>query len=157
MYSKIDELYKKYGKYVYNVALGILRNKTEAEDITQDVFVKLFYALNSFRKDSDIKTFLYRMTINKSIDLIRSNKLHINKLEKIQVKETRIFSMSNLYDLLEMLDLHHKIPLLLAEIGGFSYKEIANILNINIGTVKSRINRAINKLKNKIKEGKYEL
>ena len=157
MNLKIAELYKNYSKYVYNVALGILRNKTEAEDITQDVFVKLFYSLDSFRGESDIKTYLYRMTINKSIDLIRSNKLHNDKLENMPRKNNNSFFKSDLYDLLETLDLDHKIPLLLSEIGGFSYKEIAKILDINIGTVKSRINRAINKLKDKVKEGNNEL
>ena len=152
MNLKIGGIYRNYGKYVYNVALGILRNKTEAEDITHDVFIKLFNALDSFRGESDIKTYLYRMTVNKAIDLIRSNKLYNNKLEKIQVKGNNTFLKTELYNLLKTLDLEHKVPLLLAEIGGFSYKEIAEILNINIGTVKSRINRAINKLKNRAKE-----
>ena len=148
MNLKIEEIYKNHSKYVYNVALGILRNKAEAEDITQDVFVKLFYALDSFRGESDIKTFLYRMTVNKSIDLIRSNKLHFNKLKTTQFKEIDITIKSELYSMLEIIDLNYKIPLLLAEISGFSYKEIAKILNIKTGTVKSRINRAINQLKN---------
>ncbi len=152
MHLKIEEIYKNYGKYVYNIALGILRNKTEAEDVSHDVFIKLFNSLDSFRGESDIKTYLYRITINKAIDLIRSNKLHNNKLEKIQIKENNAFLKTELYNLLEDLDLEHKVPLLLAEIGGFSYKEISEILNINIGTVKSRINRAINKLKDKVKE-----
>ncbi|MCX8093569.1 MAG: RNA polymerase sigma factor [Candidatus Goldbacteria bacterium] len=151
MNLKIDEIYKKHSKYVYNIALGILRNKAEAEDITHDVFVKLFHSLNSFRGESDIKTYLYRMTVNKAIDFIRSNKLHNEKIEILGVKENMFFK-NDLYELLAMLDTEHKIPLLLAEIAGFSYKEIAEILNINIGTVKSRINRAINKLKNRIKE-----
>ncbi|MCX7698616.1 MAG: RNA polymerase sigma factor [Candidatus Goldbacteria bacterium] len=151
MNLKIDEIYKKHSKYVYNIALGILRNKAEAEDITHDVFIKLFYSLDSFRGESDIKTYLYRMTVNKAIDFIRNNKLHNEKIETLGVKENMFFK-NDLYALLAKLDTEHKVPLLLAEIAGFSYKEIAEILNINIGTVKSRINRAINKLKNKIKE-----
>lgn len=153
MNLKFDALYRKYSKYVYNVALGILRNKTDAEDITQDVFIKFFNSINSFRGESDIKTYLYRMTINKSIDLIRSYNLHNDKLKEIQIKRNNTFLKIELYNLLESLDLKHKTPLLLAEIGGFSYKEISEILNINIGTVKSRINRAIVKLKNKLKGG----
>jgi RNA polymerase sigma-70 factor (ECF subfamily) len=157
MNLKIEEIYKNHSKYVYNIALGILRNKSEAEDVTQDVFVKLYYALNSFRYKSDIKTFLYRITVNKSIDLIRSKKLHLKKMEKIMPDEIYISSKIDLYDMLENLELNYRVPLLLAEIGGFSYKEIAQILNINIGTVKSRINRAINKLKNILMEENDEM
>jgi RNA polymerase sigma-70 factor (ECF subfamily) len=157
MNLKIEEIYKNHSKYVYNIALGILRNKSEAEDVTQDVFVKLYYALNSFRYKSDIKTFLYRITVNKSIDLIRSKKLHLKKMEKIMPDEIYISSKIDLYDMLENLELNYRVPLLLAEIGGFSYKEIAQILNINIGTVKSRINRAINKLKNILMEENDEV
>lgn len=157
MNLKIEEIYKNHSKYVYNIALGILRNKSDAEDVTQDVFVKLYYALDSFRYKSDIKTFLYRITVNKSIDLIRSKKLHLKKIEKIMPDEIYIPSKIELYDMLEKLELNYRIPLLLAEICGFSYKEIAQILNINIGTVKSRINRAINKLKNIFMEENYEV
>jgi|YelNatPaOPRAMG01_1025707.scaffolds.fasta_scaffold05587_9 RNA polymerase sigma-70 factor (ECF subfamily) len=157
MSLKLEQLYKNYSKYVFNIALGIIRNKTQAEDITHDVFVKLYYALDSFRGESDIKTFIYRMTVNKSIDLIRSNKLHNNKIEKIQIKENNTFLKSDLYNLLNILDLNYRLPLLLSEIGGFTYKEIAQILNINIGTVKSRINRAINKLRKEIKGDKNEM
>ncbi len=148
MDKKMAKIYEENAKYVYNVALGMLRDKHDAEDVTQNVFIKLFDSLSSFRGDSDIKTYLYRMTVNRCIDLIRSKKVRTDKMDKVPQKETKNEETGFLLGyLLEQIDLDHRAPVLLSEIGGFSYKEISEILNINVGTVKSRINRAINKMK----------
>jgi len=150
--KKYEEIYRENVKYVYNIALGMLRNKDDAEDVAQNVFVKLYETFSSFRGESSIKTYLYRMTINRSIDLIRKNKTAEKYAEKTLAPEKPpVPDGFILWDLLSKLDLEHRAPLLLSEIGGFSYAEISGILNVNIGTVKSRINRAINKLKSYVK------
>ncbi len=153
MDKKYSQIYRENAKYVYNIALGMLKNRDDAEDVTQNVFIKLFDSFGSFRKESSIKTYLYRMTINRSIDLIRKNRTADKYLEK-SPSESRGSSEHSfiLWDLLGRLDLNHRTPLLLSEIGGFSYKEISVILSINTGTVKSRINRAVNRLKKMVKE-----
>lgn len=149
MDHRFEKVYKENSKYVYNVALGMLKSRDEAEDIMQNVFIKLFESYDSFRGDADIKTYLYRMTVNKTIDYIRSQNLHSNKLELLEQPEQKKTdsSISLLDSLLDKLSPELKAPILLAEIGGFSYKEISKIMNINLGTVKSRINRGIAKLK----------
>ena len=149
MDPRFEKIYKDNSKYVYNVALGMLRNRDEAEDIMQNVFIKLFEGYGSFRGDADIKTYLYRMTVNKTIDYMRSQNLHSNKLELIEQPgpQKTDSSVSLLDALLDRLNPELKAPILLAEIGGFSYKEISEIMNINLGTVKSRINRGIAKLR----------
>lgn len=146
---RYEKVYKDNSKYVYNVALGMLKSRDEAEDIMQNVFIKLFENFDSFRGDAHIKTYLYRMTVNKSIDYIRSQSLHSNKLELLDQPEPKKTDsgISLLDSLLDKLSPDLKAPILLAEIGGFSYKEISKIMNINLGTVKSRINRGISKLK----------
>lgn len=146
---RYEQIYKEHSKYVYNVALGILRSKDEAEDVMQNVFIKLFENFSSFRGDSNIKTYLYRMTVNKSIDYIRSQSLRAGKLEKMEIEEAKNNDSSRalLDSLLEKISPDLKIPVLLAEIGGFSYKEIATIMKLNLGTVKSRINRGISKIR----------
>ena len=150
MDPKLEEIYRENSRYVYNVALGILRNKDEAEDVMQNVFIKLFDSFRTFRGEANIKTYLYRMTVNKSIDYIRFQSLHSKKNEEIEIPEAAKNTDSakaTLDSLLENLKDDLKIPVLLSEIGGFSYKEIASILRINLGTVKSRINRGITRLK----------
>lgn len=152
MDPKFEEIYRQNSRYVYNVALGILRNKDEAEDVMQNVFIKLFDSFQTFRGESNIKTYLYRMTVNKSIDYIRFQSLHSKKNEEIELPEPGVnndpdAARATLDSLLENLKDDLKIPVLLSEIGGFSYKEIASILKINLGTVKSRINRGITRLK----------
>jgi len=148
MDSRLDKIYKQHGKYVYNVALGMLKNRDDAQDVTQNVFIKLFNSLDSFRGDSDIKTYLYRMAINSSIDYIRRQSTHRDKLEKME-PETSVSMPDSLsfYSLVDKLDDDHKAVLLLSEIGGFKYDEIADILQTKTGTVKSRASRAIVKLR----------
>jgi RNA polymerase sigma-70 factor (ECF subfamily) len=151
--KRFEEIYKKHGKYVYNVALGILKNRQDAEDAAQNVFIKLAGSIDSFRGESDIKTYLYRMAVNNSIDYIRKQSTHREKIEKVQVHEYASASSSLILDsLLDQLDEDHSVPLLLSEVGGFKYGEIAKILNIKPGTVKSRINRAIMKLRETLKK-----
>jgi len=157
MKFNFKEIYKQHSKYVFNVALSVLKNTKDAEDIMQDVFIKFFENMDNFRGEADIKTYLYKMTVNKSIDYIRKQAGRREKLVKIF--ETNIKSETQtlvLNDLLDKLTMNEKLPLILSEIGGFSYKEIAEILNIKIGTVKSRINRSINKLKNILKKEKTD-
>jgi RNA polymerase sigma factor (sigma-70 family) len=148
MDKRFDAIYRDNARYVYNVAIGMLRNKTEAEDIMQNVFIKLFDNFAAFRGDSSIRTYLYRMTVNKCLDLFRLRKIRESKLEKIEIPVEKNHAAGNeLYSLLEKLDPDLKAPVLLSEIGGFSYKEIGEILGINLGTVKSRIHRGMNKLR----------
>jgi RNA polymerase sigma-70 factor (ECF subfamily) len=145
----LEEVYKENAKYVYNVALGMMRNKSEAEDIMQNVFIKLFQNYGSFRGDSSIRTYLYRMTVNKCLDYFRLQKIRMNKLESIEIpRDTGSGdNKDEVYSLLEKLDPEMKAAILLSEISGFSYKEIAEILELNLGTVKSRIHRGMKKLK----------
>lgn len=149
MNLRLEEIYKKNARYVYNVALGILRNRSDAEDVMQAVFTKLIDSLGSFRGEADIRTFLYRMAVNRSIDLIRSNRRQEDKAVKaVPVSQAApAHDKPSFADLVMPLDEDHRTVLLLAEVGGFKYSEIAQMLKIKIGTVKSRVNRAVLKLR----------
>lgn len=148
MNREFEAMYRENSKYVYNVALGILRNPSDAEDIVQNVFVKLFNTYDSFRGDSSIRTYLYRMTVNKCLDLFRLRKIHDSKLEKIEIREQKNHAAGNeIYDMLDKLPINLKAPILLSEIGDFSYREISEILGINFGTVKSRLHRGMERLR----------
>ena len=67
-----DEIYFEHYKMVLNLALQYVQNTEDAEEITQDVFVKIFDNLNSFKKQSSLKTWIYRMAINQSLDFIKA-------------------------------------------------------------------------------------
>ena len=149
---KFEVIYRENSRYVYNVALGMLRNTSDAEDIMQNVFIKLFNTYDSFRGDSSIRTYLYRMTVNKCLDWFRLRKIHDSKLEKIEIREQNNRSAGNeIYDMLDKLPINLKAPILLSEIGDFSYREISEILGINFGTVKSRLHRGMNRLRDVVK------
>lgn len=149
MNDRVEQIYKENAKYVYNVALGILRNRTDAEDVMQAVFTKLMDSIHTFRGEADIRTFLYRMAVNRAIDLIRSNRRLEEKAEKAAPVTESVpgHDKASFSDLVRPLDEDHRTVLLLAEVGGFKYAEIAKILGIQTGTVKSRVNRAVTKLR----------
>ncbi|HDQ25876.1 MAG TPA: RNA polymerase sigma factor, partial [bacterium] len=112
------------------------------------VFMKLFQSIDSFRGESDIRTYLYRMAVNRSIDLIRSRRVREEKMGKIEVKTVQESHLEPKFaEIIEKLDEKHRVVLLLSEVAGFSYREIAEALDTKVGTVKSRVNRAITELR----------
>ena len=70
-----EDLYHEYKSLVYNLALQYVQNQADAEEITQDVFISIYQNRDSFQKRSSIKTWIYRITINKSIDFIKSRNM----------------------------------------------------------------------------------
>ena len=144
----IQGIYSEYFLFVYNVALKMLNNRNDAEDVAQEVFVKLQEKLESFLGASSMKTFIYRVTINKCIDLIRRQHSQTDRAVKsFQSGEITISTDRLLIDsLLSKLTAGQRAAVLLYEIAGCSQKEIALILKISEGTVRSRISRSIKKM-----------
>lgn len=68
----LEELYKEHKNLVFNLALNYVQNVQDAEEITQDVFVTIHFSLHTFKADSKITTWIYRITINKSLDFIKA-------------------------------------------------------------------------------------
>jgi RNA polymerase sigma-70 factor (ECF subfamily) len=129
----------------------MLCNRSDAEDVMQEVFIKLQDRLGSFKGNSSIKTFIYRMTVNQCIDFIRSRQSQANRAERSTEGISLITSRSPdstmiLDNLLKDLPDDHRAALVLFEITGFSLKEIALIMDTNINTIKSRISRSIKKI-----------
>ena len=153
----ISAIYAEHSKFVYNIALRMLYDRDDAQDITQEVFIKLQDKLATFNGDSALRTFIYRMTVNSSIDLIRHRQSQSGRAEKSMEGKsghvTHAYDNTMLLDsLLETLPPDHRAALLLFEIGGFPQKEIAVMLNTNAGTVKSRISRSISKMSELLKK-----
>ena len=160
--SAFEEIVRENEKTVFNLALRQLGNREDAEDAAQDVFIKAYTALGSFRGDSKISVWLYRITCNVCTDILRKRRDAVSLSVETEDGEAELELPDERFDpvaLTERKDLREqvgealkKLPedarqiLLLREIGGMSYEEISETLELDIGTVKSRIFRARKKL-----------
>ena len=160
--SAFEEIVRENEKTVYNLALRQLGSREDAEDAAQEVFMKAYTALGSFRGDSKISVWLYRITCNVCTDILRKRKDVVSLSVETEEGDTELELPDERFDpvaLTERKELREqvaaalqKLPedsrqiLLLREIGGQSYEEIGETLELDIGTVKSRIFRARKKL-----------
>jgi RNA polymerase sigma factor (sigma-70 family) len=155
----------------YNTALRYLRDEEDALDALQESLIKVFRHLGQFKEDCKFETWVYRIVVNTCNDFLRKNRPNQNvqsiyqttedgdfereiadtnptPLQLLETKETTEFVLNCLYQLAQ----EHKEVVILRDVQGFSYEEISEILNCSIGTVKSRINRARLRLREKILE-----
>ena len=150
-----EEIYRLTSGFVYNVALRIARRHAEAEDITQEVFIKMYSALPQFGFRSSCKTWLYRITTNTAISRCRKFGREHEQTAKykdhleIEAQQGQAASpaMANenekiIGDMLARLDEDQRACLVLRDMEGLAYDEIADILNIPLNTVRSRLHRA---------------
>jgi RNA polymerase sigma-70 factor (ECF subfamily) len=144
-----------YQQSLINVAYRIIHDFEGAKDIVQDAFVKVLENRDGFKEASSIKTYLYRMVINRSIDSKRRNGRWL-KLADILGQELPVThsSIENtiadrdlVCKLLDKLPIEFRIPLILLEVDHLSYEEIADTLGLSVKTVGTRIFRAREQLK----------
>jgi RNA polymerase sigma-70 factor (ECF subfamily) len=159
-------LVEKYQGRVYSVVYGMVRNREDAKDITQDAFVKAYNNLGSFRLEASFYTWIYRIASNLAIDFLRKQKRHgaTEFDEQIATRDgdgsmidahhedspRKTLQRKRLYarimDAVEQLPDDQKQVILLRELEGMSYKEIAEVAEIPEGTVMSRLYYARKKL-----------
>jgi len=154
-----ESIYKAASGFVYSVALRITNNRQEAQEVTQDVFLKIYHHLKDFGFRSAFKTWVYRITVNTALNAYRriakeANRRHdfdtvIEKQaasrdteKEIMQQEESVSNQKRLEALLNKLNLEQRTCIVLREIQGLSYQEISRILNINLNTVRSRLKRA---------------
>jgi RNA polymerase sigma-70 factor (ECF subfamily) len=158
-----SELLKRHKEKVRNIIYLTLSNTDGVDDIAQEVFITVYRHLRSFRFESQFTTWLYRITINKCKDHLR--KKNIRSIFLPLKDDEPVFESIN-----EDTDIKHivrsaiatlpdklRIPLVLKDLEGFSYQEIADTMECEIGTVKSRIFRAREALKKILKPLEKEL
>jgi RNA polymerase sigma-70 factor (ECF subfamily) len=168
-----EKLYNQYSVLVYNLALNYLQNVEDAEEITQDVFIQINNSLGKFQEKSSLKTWIYRITINKCLDFIK----HKNSQKRYFIfgkKSQNEFEIANVYnfehpgillenkekakvlfDIINELGENQKTAFLLSKVDGLSNPEIAEIMNLSISSVESLVFRAKTTLKEKISK-KFE-
>ena len=153
-------LYDRYAKMVYNKCIGFSKRDDEAEDLTQDIFLKLFVKLSTFKGKSKFSTWLYAFTYNHCVNYVNRNTA--KKIEKQSVDATNIedsgysiedsdndinqLKVEKLKEALELISPEEKMILLLKYQDYLTIKEIESVLGIGQSAVKMRIKRAKDKL-----------
>lgn len=165
-------LIKEYQKLAFNIAYRMLGNTEDAADATQDAMIKVYKSINSFKGHSSFSTWLYRIVTNTCLDELRKRKkdktLSYDKeieteegtMER-EIPDTRnipeevVERKEQLQDLVQAINglpQQYKTVIVLRDIKGFSYEQIAEILDCSQGTIKSRISRARMALKENIQK-----
>ena len=148
-------IYDRSSDFVYNIALRITNNREDAEEVTQDVFLKIHKNLKWFQFRSSLKTWIYRITVNTAINTSKRKAKERNNTvvyddvlqlkDAIAVTESVIDKKSNeelVRSLLDILPLEQRSCIALRDLEGLSYKEISMALRLNLNTVRTRLKRA---------------
>lgn len=157
------QLYKLYSKAMYNVAIRMTGERTLAEDVTQDSFIKAFTDMEKLKNEKAFGGWLKRIVINQSLDEIRKRKFNFSSLETISDQHFKIeeeveenFDPEMVHHLIKKLPNGAREILVLRAIEGFKHAEIAEKLNISESTAKTQFFRAKQLLVEMIKESNYE-
>ena len=158
-------LVSNYQQQVINIAYGMLSNQEDAYDAAQEVFVRVYKSIESFKEQSSFTTWLYRITKNVCSDILRKRQKHsgvisinqaIDEKKDMDIKDESPTPEENMEiserqravrEAISELKEEYRTVITLCDIEGLSYDYIAEVLAIPSGTVKSRINRARSALK----------
>ncbi len=172
--SAFEALISLYEKKIYNICLRILTNEQDAYDATQEVCIKIWKQLQHFKGESKLSTWIYRVATNECLDKLRKtkNRRHISLFQVTEKdNEMKIINKSSEHEHVENivenkllqeilkqavseLKEEHRVMIILRDIHEYAYDEIADILSISLGTVKSRISRARLALKKILQQNK---
>jgi RNA polymerase sigma-70 factor (ECF subfamily) len=162
--AQFADLTMEYMGSLYSAALRMTRNPSDAEDLVQETYLKAYRAFGSFKEGTNLKAWLYRILTNTFINSYRARKRRPEQTDIDDVEDLYLyrrlggleavnagrspeeevlehFTESEVKEAVEALPEQFRMAVLLADVEGFSYKEIAEILDIPIGTVMSRLHR----------------
>ena len=160
-----EHIFLQYKDMVYNVAYGMLSDVEDAEDMTQEVFLHIFEKIKQFRFKSSFSTWLYRIVVNMCLNERRKRKKRGSNADELKERyeqmrpsvdtpENELLKkeqLSQAQQALSTLKDAHRTILVLREIEGLSYDEIAEVLKCSIGRVKSRLHEARMEMKRRLK------
>lgn len=148
------ELHNSYADYALRVAMTVTRNKMSVADAVQETFIRVYRNINSFDIDKPFEPWFYRILINecnrilgKDTGTIAIDDFLENSSQNSVEDNYKFEKYENLYKAIDSLEDMTRIPILLSYLKGFKDSEIAEILGININTVKSRLFKGRQKLK----------
>lgn len=166
-----DDLVNKYSKQAYNVAYRMTGNHADAEDLTQDTFIKAYRFFGNYNRSLPFDNWLYRIMSNMFVDWLRRKpKAHIRSLdEPIRHEEGEtamdvpddsagpedmLMSLeldSEMQKALDTLPKDFRLAVILSDIQGLSYEEVSDVMGCSIGTVRSRLHRGRRLLREKLR------
>lgn len=163
----LETIYNKYKKQLLRLIWCYVYNAHDAEDILQTLFLKLMNCLDKYKpyKNVKFKTWLYKVATNTAKDFLRKKKrfIHLDKIDFIEDKHSRVVEKIEEDQMIKemrknvlSLPLKYREVVSLVVFNEFKYEEAATILNKPVGTIKSRMNYALNLLKKKFKVKDYE-
>jgi len=170
----LKEIFDQYNKRVYRIAYGVVRQREDALDIVQEVFIKLFRSIRNFKGRSKFYTYLYRLAMNTAIDHVRKAAKYpassldqegvLQPVDEVEKGPERILLHKELEGRVSWamgrLPIDQRTALVLREVEGLSYQEMAETMGCSIGTVMSRLHYGRRKmrelLKNYVKRGDEE-
>jgi len=174
--AAFEELVNRYESTIMNMAYRLLGNRSDASDVCQEVFVLLLRKLGSFRGEAKFSTWLYRVSLNACHDHARRMKRHISlsespgedlpemeqrlpdsRIDLPEISVERAELQETVQECISRLPYKFKEVIYLHDIRGYNYKEVAEILDISLGTVKSRLNRARNRLAKELQDYREQL
>lgn len=166
--AALEKLLLAYEKKVYNIAYRLMGSDADAADMAQESLIKIYRGVKSFKGQASFSSWVYRLTVNTCMDGLRKRKRAPVSLDytmesgvpfedtAAETPETHALSIERSEDIqkaINMLSFEHKTVVVMRDITGLSYEEIADALQISVGTVKSRINRGRQRLKELLFEG----
>lgn len=171
-----DEVYKLYGKKIINLAYKMTSNEETARDLTQDIFIKVYTNFNSYKGESHIYTWIYRIAVNHILNYLKKERKRkffnildrkvsdfINQKQEelafLQVRKDqspeKILENSErekiIWSIIQTISPTYRVPLILFRYEELSYQEIAETMNIGLSAVETRLHRAKKELINKLK------
>ena len=152
--AAFNELVDRYLSSTYGFFTKFTNSKEEAEDLAQDVFIKMYKALKKFRFESEFKTYLYRANINMSNTYLRRNKwknmLHLDQIsepEYIDTTNEDKWKRKELWNAIARLPKIQRMVVMMRTTESLPYKEIAKIMNISENSAKVNYHHAVESLK----------
>ena len=157
--AAFELVYERYHRRTYSLCLRMTASQTEAEDLTQEVFIQLFRKIGSFRGDSAFSTWLHRLTVNQVLMHFRRRSVKNEKTtEEGEMPEQAVTGTSNpnrmavvdriaLKNAISQLPNGYRTVFVLHDVEGFEHEEVARIMGISVGTSKSQLHKARLKLR----------
>ncbi len=175
--QEFDGLVERYHKQAYSIAYRMAGNHADAEDLTQEAFIRAFRFFGQYRRELPFDSWLYKIMSNVFIDRLRRKpKAKFRSIDQPVITEDgqaqfeipdtapgpedAILSSemdSRIQEALDALPEAFRLTVIYADIEGFSYEEIAEVTNANIGTVRSRLHRGRRMLRSKLKKHEHQL